>query len=286
MRQLEYLEAAVAAPTWAQAAATLGVTPSALSQGLAELERRLGVELFARAGRRRLPTQHAAVVLVHAQRVLAQTRDLARWAGEVGAGRSGQLRVGMVDVAAVHHHPDALRAFRSQRPEIALHLAVDSSAPLLAQLRAGALDLVVCVAPPTSAPDLDVEDLVRDDLCVYAPAGARVGPPATWGPWVMFPEGAHTRAVIFDALRSLGAPSEVIAESHQPEVLAAMVRLDVGWTVLPAVQAEHGDQPLVRARAKPIARRSLVVARRADAIADPAADALVALLRDPPAART
>jgi DNA-binding transcriptional LysR family regulator len=42
VQQLEYLAAVHEAPTWHDAAAAVGMTPSALSQGLAELERRLG----------------------------------------------------------------------------------------------------------------------------------------------------------------------------------------------------------------------------------------------------
>ena len=54
IRQLEYLVAVADEPTWAIAARRVGVSPSALSQGLAELERRLGLTLFEAAGRRRV----------------------------------------------------------------------------------------------------------------------------------------------------------------------------------------------------------------------------------------
>ena len=39
IRQLEYLVAVDESTSWAEAAEAVGVTPSALSQGLAELER-------------------------------------------------------------------------------------------------------------------------------------------------------------------------------------------------------------------------------------------------------
>ena len=63
IRQLEYLVAIADAPTWAVAASQVGVSPSALSQGLAELERRVGVDLFERHGRRRLLRPSALPVL-------------------------------------------------------------------------------------------------------------------------------------------------------------------------------------------------------------------------------
>jgi DNA-binding transcriptional LysR family regulator len=76
-------------------------------------------------------------------------------------------------------------------------------------------------------------------------------------------------------LAELGASFEVVAESHQPEVLRGMVALGMGWTILPVAQAEAGPHPLRRAQPEPLMSRQLVVARRFGAAPDPAADALV-----------
>ncbi|MDP1794639.1 MAG: LysR family transcriptional regulator [Acidimicrobiales bacterium] len=89
VHQLDYLVAVHEHATWGEAAAAVGVTPSALSQGLAELDKRLGVALFERDGRRRVPTEAASVVLDHARAVLARTSDLARWAERRREGTLG-----------------------------------------------------------------------------------------------------------------------------------------------------------------------------------------------------
>ncbi len=281
VQQLDYLVTVVEAPTWADAAGRLGVTPSALSQGVAELERRVGVQLFERDGRRRVLAAGAAPVLAHARDVLARTRDLADWSARTRAGRAGELRVGMIDAAAVHHYPAALRRFRHQRPDVELRLTVAPSASLLADLARAALDIVVCVEPPSYVDALTVLRLRTDELTVYGPPSASVGAPATWGPWVTFPAGSYTRKLIDGALRRLRAPLDVVAESHQPEVLREMVGLGFGWTVLPAVQA---------GRLRPVCaltKRALVVARRSAAAPNATADALIAQLRtsDPGPAR-
>ena len=276
VQQLDYLVAAAREPTFADAASVVGVTPSALSQGLAELERRVGVPLFASEGRRRVLRPQATEVLRYAERVLAQTADLARWADAVRTGRSGPLRVGLIDVAAVEHYPQALRQFRRQRPEVDLHLTVAPSGDLLERLGRGLLDVAVCVDPET--PDHDARPLLDEPLAVYAPEGATVGAPETWGPWVSFPAGSQTRALIAAALRDRGAPFQVVAESHQPEVLCEMVRLGIGWTVLPVIQAEKKPGALRRARPEVLAHRRLAAVRRADRPPDPAADALVEAL--------
>ncbi len=88
-----------------------------------------------------------------------------------------------------------------------------------------------------------------------------------------FPAGSHTRELIDGALRLLGAPFDVVAESHQPEVLREMAVLGLGWTVLPTVQA--GRLHPVRS----LIKRDLVVARRNAAAPNAAADALAAQLR-------
>ena len=268
IRQLEYLVAVADEATWALAAHRVGVSPSALSQGLAELERRIGVPLFEAQGRRRVLRRSAMPVLDHARQLLALTRDLVDWSDRVRDAREGRVRVGMIDVAAVIHCTDVIAAFRRARPDVDLTLSVAPSAKLLDDLRNGALDLVVCIAPPTARPGLEVVELVRESLAVMAPPGTAIGAPATWGPWLTFPGGSHTRELILDALLRRGAPATIAAESHQPEVLAQMVRLGLGWTVLPAAVATGGADPIVVG--PEIVERVLVVARRAGTLRDPA----------------
>jgi DNA-binding transcriptional LysR family regulator len=275
VQQLEYLVAVVDEPTWAKAAETIGVTQSALSQGLAELERRIGVTLFERAGRRRLLAAAATPVLDHARSVVAATRDLGEWAGRQRSGVQGEVRLGMIDAAAVHHFPKVLRRYRRQRPDVELRLVVSPSAALLASLARSDLDLVVCVEPPAPLDGVEWSALLSEDLAVFATPGASARTHREWGPWVTFPTGSHTRLVIATALRSIGAPFDVVAESHQPEVLREMVLLGLGWTVLPTAQAAG----LTPVRTTPIASRRLVVARRTSAAPLPAADALVKALR-------
>lgn len=268
--QLSYLVAVADHDTFAEAATSLGVTTSALSQGLAELERRVGVELFERVGRRQVLRDDAAEVLAHARRVVADSRDLARVLDDRRAGRAGRLRVGMIDAAAVTHLPERLRAFRAAAPDVELRLVVAPSGPLVEQVRRGELDLAVVVAP-TDDPALDIRPLLTERIVVVSPDGAYDGGPSTWGPWVLFPRGSHTRALVEAELVRRGATVDVVAESHQPEVLREMARLGMGWTALPEAQA--GGDAIAS-----LTTRSLVVLRRRDRVDVPAADLLVAHL--------
>lgn len=261
--QLSYLVAAIDRGGWSEAAGELGVSTSAFSQGIAELERRLGIVLFSKEGRSRVPTPEGVRASVHARAVLGELDGLARWADEVRTGETGQIRAGMTDTAAVHHFGETLVRFASIHPEISVQLSVDPSAALFDQLSAGELDVVVAVAPPTTN-GLELRPLVSEPLFVYAPPGTSIGRPHTWGPWVGFPAGSRTRHIATRQLERRGASVNVVAESSQPAVLCEMVRLGMGWTVLPAVDAEREPHVLRRAVEVPLAERVLSLGWRTD----------------------
>ncbi|MEM7341211.1 MAG: LysR family transcriptional regulator [Actinomycetota bacterium] len=273
IRQLEYLVAVSTEPSWADAAARVGVSPSALSQGLSELERRVGVPLFDRDGRRRTLRASAAPVLAHARQVVALTGDLADWAERTRTGRTGELRVGMIDAAAVGHYPEVLRRFRDSHRDLHLTLRVAPSGELLHEVEAGDLDLAVVVAGRARRGVIS-EPLHTESLAVFTPTRGLPRSTARWGPWVLFAEGSHTREIAEAALGRLGAPTTIVAESNQPEVLRTMVELGVGSTVLPQVQAGPSFGP-----GRVIAERTLVIARREGAAVDPAAEILMQALR-------
>jgi len=279
LQQLAYLREVARSPTWTHAAERLGVTQPALSQGLGELERRLGVDLFERRGRNRVLTEAAGPILEHAERVLRAAGDLDAVASSVGTGRTGPLRVGMIDVAALHTLPGTISRFRDAHPAVELRLVVAPSAQLVTALRSGELDLAVAVRPDVLAPGLEAMSVLDEELRVYAPEPfPRRRAPSTWGPWAMYPDGSTTRRLIEAALHRVGAPIDIVSESANPEVLRQMVRLGLGWAVLPESEAESGPEPLRPYRRQPITTRSLVVLRRAEAPYDPRVEAFLRLI--------
>lgn len=275
---LEYLQAALTHDTWRDAAADVGVTPSALSQGIAELERRLGLTLFDRQGRRRAPTAEAHHVSHFATRMLAELRELSRWAEEVRSGSIGDLSIGMIDTAAIHHFGDTLVQFRRANPDLTVRLFVHPSNRLLELLRSGEVDAIVAVDPPEDDRAIATQ-LIAEPLYAYAPPGTKIGGASTWGPWVGFPADSRTRALIASNLRRRRVGYDVVAESSQPAVLREMVHLGMGWCVLPQTDAEAEPHALERALDEPIAERVLTLVRRADRVPGAALSGLIEALQ-------
>lgn len=269
VHQLVYVQAALRSPSWTEAAVDLGVTQSAMSQAIAEIERRLGVALFDRRGRFRVPTLAGSAVGAVASEIIASIDDLTGRLVEIETGTRGVLRIGMIDTAALGLLAEPLSAFRTANPAVRTTLLVEPSVALTNRVRNGELDLAAVVIPnPALAGDeenFEIQRVDREPIFVYAPPGVS-GHGGSWGPWVMYPAGSQTRSLIEQALSARGIDLTVEAESSNPDVLRQMVRLGVGWCALPASVAENGPQPLLRADPQPLTTRTIALVRRRNAL--------------------
>lgn len=280
LHQLAYLRETVRWGSLTRAAAALGVSQPALSQALAELERRLGVALFERVGRRRVLTAAGREVDAFARQVLAEADALSQRLAAHRRGQAGTLRVGMIDAASLYVLPEVVRAYRERYPEVELRVAVEASDELLRRLRARELDLAVVVGPVTE-PDLSAVEVAREPLYLYAPPDAEGGPDGA-PPWVLYPEGSRTRRIIDAALAEVGIRPRVALESSNPAVLRQMVAIGLGWSVLPAAVAEGtAGGPALR-RGACVAERPLCAAWRRASPPDARREAFLRLALLPP----
>lgn len=272
VHQLACLREVERSGTFTEAARRLHVSQPALSQSLAELERRAGVALFEPAGRLRVLTAAGREVARFAAEVLGRAEELHAWLAEYGEGGSGPLSVGMIDAASLYALPDAIRGFRRSHPGVELRLVVDTSTVLIERLRRFELDLAFIVGPAPD--DLDGREVARETLHIYAPPGAPGT--AAGAEWVLYPRGSQTRAIIDKGFGRMGLAPRVTLESGNPEVLRQMVALGLGWSVLPAAVAEV-TPAMARSRREAVCERVLLGVRRAGAPPDPRAEAFLAL---------
>ncbi|MFN8638009.1 MAG: LysR family transcriptional regulator [Dehalococcoidia bacterium] len=270
--QLIYLREVARSGSFTAAAEYLGVSQPALSQSLADLERRIGVTLFERAGRRRELTEAGREALRAASEVLDRLDVLRDRLRAGAAGEAGTLRVGMIDAASLYLLPRAMRAFREGHPDVELRLLVDTSEQLLARLRAFDLDVAFVVGPLEE--DLVGVPVVEEPLYVYRPAEAPSGEAPEWA---LYPSGSRTRQLIDEAFARTGIRPSATFESANPEILRQAIALGLAWGVLPPGVAEGAEPAIVRVGESALVTRTLVAAGRRTAPLDARAAALVAL---------
>ncbi len=268
LQQLMYLDTVGRLEHFANAADELSVSQPALSQGLRSLERSVGAPLFERVGRRQRLTALGEETLAFARRVLAEAAWFEDRLEKRLEGRAGRLRLGLIDAAALYLLSEQLQSFRQRHPDVDLGLTVETSDRLIAMVDGYELDLAIVVGP---APNETAIQVASEPLYIY-------GPPLEHAveaeQWVLYPERSRTRRYIDQALAQLGVVPTVDNESSNPSVIAQLVRLGAGWTILPAGIAESISEPLTR-RSEAVVHRPLFAVRRSASLPDPLTDALL-----------
>lgn len=135
--ELKAFVAVVERSSFARAAEHLGLSPSALSQTIRQLESRLGVRLLNRTTRSVAPT--AAGVRLHG-RVAPLLRDMDEAVAEAGASAqrtAGTLRINTLGMAARQLIAPRLARFHRAHPEVVLDIVIDDA---LSDIVAGRFD--------------------------------------------------------------------------------------------------------------------------------------------------
>jgi LysR family hydrogen peroxide-inducible transcriptional activator len=129
-----------------RAARACFVSQPALSAQIRALEGKLGIQLFERSSRGVLVTEAGAEVIDRARRILRDVDDLRDAAGATG-GLAGPLRLGIIPTIAPYLLPHAVRHLGAAAPDLELYLREDRTEPLLEQLVAGELDVLLLALP-------------------------------------------------------------------------------------------------------------------------------------------
>lgn len=207
-----------------QAAEALAISQPAVSKTLRELEDRLGVDLFDRAGRRLRLTEAGRVFQKHAGLSVAELQRGVRAVSRPEAARR-RVRVGVLPTVATRIMPKAALAFAKAVPGGTLRISTGPNWLLLSQLRDGELDLVIGrLAEPEAMTGLVFEQILVESVVAIV----RPGHPMTEDPGrvldgfplVLPPAGAIIRPVVERFFLSLGRET--------PQAFVETVSLAVG----------------------------------------------------------
>lgn len=153
-----------------RAAASLHMTQPPLTQGIAQLERLLGVKLFDRTKRSVQLTAAGAALLAPARDLLARAQALPAQARAAQAGEIGQLRLGFVSTIGFAQLPQWVRGFRARHPNVGLELIEATGDVQLQALERGELDAGFMLhSPGFVPPGLQHQRVTREPLVLALP---------------------------------------------------------------------------------------------------------------------
>jgi DNA-binding transcriptional LysR family regulator len=235
------------------------VTQPALSIGLRKLQEELGTKLVVAKGRGVRLTRAGEIVLDYARRFARLEEELSREIADLEGLVRGKIAIGTIDAASSYVLPRVFSRFRERYPGIDISLEVMATNPLLKELRAGRMDLVVGTLPVEKGADLEVFPVYTERLLLVArpghPLARRRGLlPAALAehPFISFHEGANTRGIIETVLAEHGVVPRVTMTTDSPEAIRNLAAAGLGIAILPEklVRDDIGRGALVEIRIK------------------------------------
>jgi DNA-binding transcriptional LysR family regulator len=248
-RQLALLVHLDQDPRLSSAASAAGLTQSAASKLLRQVETALDVKLFERHARGVVPTRYGDILLRHARLALSELALANEGILALKSGLSGKAAVGTVTHPGTSLIPMAVARMKQLHAGIVINVDVDSSRPLVQRLLQGALDIVVGQElDPRGADEVVYEPLAGDEphaiiASAQHPLAGRKDlqlEDLMDQPWILPPAGSLLRERVAAKLLECGLPLPTnIVETTSLPVITALLQQTNMIAALPeeAVQA-------------------------------------------------
>lgn len=232
LRQLEVFAAVAQSESVSRAARELGMSQSAVSGSLAELERQFDVRLFERVGKRLQLSEVGRALRPRAEALCEQARQLEQ--GFAGQSESGELSVGATLSIGNYLCAPLMARFMREHPGSRVRLHVANTVEIARQVKNFEID-VGLVEGEVSDPELEVTRWRGDELCVFAspqhPLAKRerlTDDDLKSAPWILREQGSGTRQAFERAMRGLMPELQVVLELEHTEAIKGAVKAGLG----------------------------------------------------------
>ncbi|WP_153100629.1 LysR family transcriptional regulator [Paraburkholderia hayleyella] len=289
LRQLRVFIEVARLRSFSRAGIEIGLTQSAVSRCVRELEVELGLRLVDRTTREVLLTDVGANLVSSVSRLMTDLDATLHEIRDIGEQRRGRVIVAASPTIACRLMPRVVALCGQRFPYVMLGLRDDVQSDVMRQVKSGEVDFGVIVGPFVTG-DLLSEPLMADSFCLVARADHSLAAQAAVA-WhelegqrlVMLDYASGSRPIIDAVLASHGVKVDVVQELGHSATVFGLVEAGVGMSVLPwlALPLPAGAA-LVARPLVPRAERTVELVRRRDRSLSPAAQAVWDLIRQLP----
>lgn len=168
LRQLSAFVAVARTGSIVRASAAVGLSQSALSLSVRELEQNLGAKVFRRVSRRLVLNDFGRHIFPAAQSLVRRALDLQESA--VGGPLHGVLRVGATHTVADHVLPRAAGAYVRENPRVRVEVEAGSSLAVIDAVEGMKIDIGF-IEGPCNRSTIAVTPWLRDEMVFFVARG-------------------------------------------------------------------------------------------------------------------
>lgn len=278
VRHLKLVRAIVRHGSIKAAASHLHLTQPALSHQLADVEERLGLQMFLRVGRRLVLTPAGERLVTTAEQVLSQLDDVESAVRGLARGQDAVIRVSTECYTTYHWLAAALRGMEARHPRVSVQVNVEATRRPFDALLEGQLDVAI-VTKQQAHPQVAYRELFDDEMVAVMAADHPLAASTTIRPQDLAPHAyilyniPHSESDVFRHFFDPAGVSPVrVLRVELTEAIIELVRARQGVTVLAgwvAGAAIRSGLVVGRALAAPGIRRQWYAAARHTEIAGP-----------------
>lgn len=235
LRQLRSLSAILQQGSFAAAGDRIGLSHSAISVQMQQLENSLGAELFDRGRRPVALTVEGARIANIAGEILDQLETIKQVAN--GAESMDSVAIGFIPTTVQYLLPRVLQALGREFPELQVRVKSGLSGELAAAVARRELDYALLTTPAVEIPELDITAVASEPFYVIAPAD-RAGVSADDEllrsmPYIAFSRRTWVGQHIAAKLQQRGIHIRESIEIDSLEAIENLVAMGFGVSIVP-----------------------------------------------------
>jgi DNA-binding transcriptional LysR family regulator len=286
LRQLRAFLAVARRGSFTRASEDVGLSQSAVSLSVRQLENELGLKLLDRTTRQVQLTAIGSTLVATGSRLIDELDATLRELRDIGEQHRGRVVMACVPAVARSLMPKCVMYCAAKWPSISLSIDDSAASEVIRKVARGEAEFGIASGEIAST-ELLVQPLMDDPFRLVCrrddPLAVRDSvrwTQLTGRRLVMLDNTSGSRQVIEAALSSTGTQVEVFLELAQPSSVLGMVETGVGIAIVPQLAAPRGDDAVLATLrlVRPAVNRTILLLRRRDRSLSPAASAVWAAL--------
>lgn len=287
LRQLRVFVAVSRYGSFSRAGESIGLSQSAVSHSLKELEAEMGVRLLDRTTREVALTDAGLRLANRVEPLLDELHAMLLDTRSFGTQHNGRVRIASSQTISAQLMPQCIASGALQYPDIRVLLRDQAQQLVLNSVRNAEVDFGIVIDPGENT-DLDCEPILHEPFLMMCredhPLAAL--PEVKWqalnGQKLVLQDYASGSRILIDgALKAQKVKAEIVQEIGHPATLFPMVEAGIGISVIPALAlpGPEGSKLVVKSLVPEI-NRVLMLVKRKNRSLSPAAQAIWQVVKE------